>query len=65
VADPDQAFGGQSNKETSKILHLFKYPSFSATIIGYHRKVVIPFLGQENGYFGCLDCAIFQGITTV
>ena len=41
VADPDQAFGeGKSNKGAPKSLHLFKYPSFSATIVGYHTKVV-------------------------
>jgi len=41
VADLDQASGGESNRGVSKSLHLFKYPSFSATIVGYHTKVVI------------------------
>jgi len=40
VADPDQAFGGQSNKGAPKYLNLFKYPSFSATIVGYHTEVI-------------------------
>jgi len=40
VADPDQGFGGKLNKGAPKSLHLFKYPSFSVTIIGYHTKVV-------------------------
>jgi len=33
-------FGGQSNKGAPKNLHLFKYPSFSATIFRYHTKVI-------------------------
>jgi len=37
VVDQDQAFGMGSQKG----LHLFKYPRFSVTIIGYHTKVVI------------------------
>jgi len=40
VVDPYQAFGGQSNNEVSKSLHLFKYPSFSVTIVEYHTEVV-------------------------
>jgi len=36
VADPDQAFGGQSNKGPPKSLH----PSFPVAIVGYHAKVV-------------------------
>jgi len=35
VADPDQAFGGQSNRGRQNV----KYPSFSVTIVGYHINV--------------------------
>jgi len=40
VAYPDEAFGGQSNKGAPNSLHLFKYPSFSATIVGVSHKSV-------------------------
>jgi len=33
-------WGEQSNKGAPKSLNLFKYPSFSEKIVGYHTKVV-------------------------
>ena len=40
MADPDQALGSQSKKGAPKRIHIFNYPSFFVTIIGYHTKVV-------------------------
>jgi len=41
VADPDQAFvGGSQIGGSQKGLHLLKYQRLSATIVGYHTKVV-------------------------
>jgi len=36
---PD-VWGEQSSNGAPKSIHLFRYPSFSATIVGYHTKVV-------------------------
>jgi len=46
VEDPDQAFGGQSNKGALKSLQLFKIPSLRQSL-GITQKW-LPFLGQEN-----------------
>jgi len=35
-----RGLGEQSNKGVPKSPHLFKYSSFSVTIVGYHAKVV-------------------------
>jgi len=41
VADPDQAFwGGSPIGVRQKGLHLLKYQRLSATVVGYHTKVV-------------------------
>ena len=56
--------GGQSNRGCQKCIHLFKYPSFFVTVIGYHTKVVM-FCRPKSGHFCWSNCAIFQGITIV
>ena len=42
---------GQSKKGAPKILHLFKMPSFSVTIVGCITQKRVPFLGQEMVIF--------------
>jgi len=49
-------FRGPSSKVGANNLHLFKYPSFSATIVGNHRKVVIPSRSRKCLFFLVEPC---------
>jgi len=65
VADPDQAFGrGSQIRGRQKVLTCLNTPASPQQSLSITQKW-LPFLGQENGYFCCLNYAIFQGITTV
>jgi len=55
-------WGGQLN--TPKSIHLFKYPSFSATIVGYHTKVVT-FFRSRKWLFLLVELCDLSGITKV
>jgi len=61
VADPDQAFGEQSNWGVPR---RSKYQKLSATIVVCHTKEVT-FCRSKSGYFCWSNYAIFQGKTTV
>ena len=64
MAVPDQAFGGESNKGAQKNLHVFKYPSFSATIVGVSYKVITFSRANKMAIF-LVELYDLQGITTV
>jgi len=64
VADPDQAFGGQSNWGAPRSLQLLKYQSLSATIVSCNTKMVT-FCRPKSGYFCWSNYAIFQGKTSL
>jgi len=57
-------WGVQSNWGRQEGLHLLKYQSLSATIVGCNTKVVA-FCRPKSGYFCWSNYAIFQGKTTV
>jgi len=40
----NKRLGGQSNTVHQNIVRFFKYPRLSATIVGYHTKVVTGYL---------------------
>ena len=61
MADPDQAFGEQSNWGVPR---RSKYQKLSATIVVCHTKEVT-FCRSKSGYFCWSNYAIFQGKTTV
>jgi len=51
VADPDQAYGGASQMGGPQNgFHLLKYQRLSATVVGYHTKL-LPRVGQKSGCF--------------
>jgi len=59
VPDPDQAYGGQSNRGARKMSSL-KYQRLSATIVVCHTKEVI-FSMSKSGYYCWSNYAIFSG----
>jgi len=64
VADSDQAFGGSQIGGRQEGLHLLKYQSLSATIVGCNTEVAT-FCRPKSGYFCWSNYGIFQGKTTV
>jgi len=65
VADPDQAFGeGSQIGGRQEGLHLLKYQSLSATIVGCNTKMVT-FCRPKSGSFCWSNYAVFQGKKTV
>jgi len=65
VADPTQAFGGQSDGGTTKSLHLFNAHGCLQQSLGITQNL-LPFVGQKvTMLVGRTNYTIFQGITTV
>jgi len=62
VSDPVQAFGGQSNKGAKKRLNLFKKPSFSVTVVGYHYHTkVVTFYRPRKWLFLLVKLCDYSG----
>jgi len=55
---------GGTQRGCQKVFTCLNTPASLRQSLGITQKL-LPFLGQENGYFCWLNHAIFQGITTV